>query len=412
MKFIILLFISHILLFSQEVEPEILKTLEDNYNSKYRVLLSEEERVLSGPFLHSSGYDWGKVRAGKNSKSIYESGNEIIRVHNGDTGFQAEILSIEKIVFEVSHAPTYKPFEAFSFDSTFSITLPANPNNFFKDIKINGMEFSPVRKIYFRPQLPGEYEIYFYFNSNAESVGEETRYTLKGHGVVPNMFLFHDDSGTEVTDGVIFEDVNPNDPLSFDSKTFKIENRPNNPDDGDSLTISSINWHINISNEISNPKNEPFVVDEQDILNKYGTKGNYPIIIGVNEFIEFDITFVGAEKKIYPAQFFVISDADRLGETGPYNGEMTIVGNSTASSVKYDKEMFSIYPNPANDKINIDLKDIGKIEIIDLEGNVIFKKDILKAGVNEIDISHFSSGTYIIKYYSNKEVYFNKFIKK
>lgn len=80
--------------------------------------------------------------------------------------------------------------------------------------------------------------------------------------------------------------------------------------------------------------------------------------------------------------------------------------------MKYDKEVFSIYPNPANDILNIELKDIGKIEIIDLEGNIIYRKDILKAGVNEIDISQFSNGTYIIKYYSNQEVYFNKFIKK
>lgn len=90
-----------------------------------------------------------------------------------------------------------------------------------------------------------------------------------------------------------------------------------------------------------------------------------------------------------------------------------MLGNAKFSSIVNSVEdVFSVYPNPANDMINIELKDIGKIEIIDLEGNVIYKKDILKAGVNEIDISQFSSGTYIIKYYSNQEVYFNKFIKK
>jgi len=423
MKFILLFYISQILLFSQEVEPEILKSLEDKYNSKYRVLLSEDEKknkVNNGPkspYIESQDHDWGKVRIDyQKQANIYMPINsDLITVYNTSSGQEAANLNVLSINFESVVSPTESidfSLEAFSFDINFSSYLPWNYNNYFKNIVISPNSNTPQRMIYFRPKKVGKYEVHYYFENDSEAPGEEKRWFLKGHGVVPNMFLYYDDSGTEVTDYVDFGEVNPNDTLSYNTKTLKIENRPNNPDDGDSLTISSIEWHNSISTEKNNPNNKPFVVDEQEILNKYGTDGDYPIIIRINESIEFDITFVGAEKAIYPTFFNVISDADELGETGPYNGKINLVGNSTASSVKYDKEVFSIYPNPANDILNIELKDIGKIEIIDLEGNIIYRKDILKAGVNEIDISQFSNGTYIIKYYSNQEVYFNKFIKK
>lgn len=424
MNFILLLFISHILLFSQEVEPEILKSLEYNYNSKYRVLLSEgeeKEKVYNGPkspYIESQDHDWGKVRIDylKQSNIYIPINSDLITVYNTSSGQEAANLNVLSINFESVISPTESidfALEAFSFDSNFSTYLPWNYKNYFKNIMISPNSNTPQRMIYFRPRKVGKYEVRYYFQNDSEAPGEEKRYILKGHGVVPNMILFHDDSGTEVTDDVIFGEANPNDPSSYKTKIFKIENRPNNPDDGDSLTISSIDWHINISNDKTNPNNKPFIVDEQEILNKYGTNGNYPIFIGINESIEFDITFIGKKVgSIYPTKFTVISDADERGESGLYNGEINIYGITAVSSVKYDKEVFSIYPNPANDMINIELKNIGKIEIIDLEGNIIYKKDILKAGVIEIDISQFSSGIYIIKYYSNQEVYFNKFIKK
>lgn len=82
--------------------------------------------------------------------------------------------------------------------------------------------------------------------------------------------------------------------------------------------------------------------------------------------------------------------------------EATIVGINAFSKIE-----FSIYPNPTSGSITINAKDIHKIEVIDMQGRVIYigKK-------TEIDLSAQPNGLYIIKVIHGDKTTTRKVIKK
>ncbi len=67
---------------------------------------------------------------------------------------------------------------------------------------------------------------------------------------------------------------------------------------------------------------------------------------------------------------------------------------------KTDELGFTVYPNPAKNKINIDLRDISEtvnIKFIDLAGREILKKNNVTAGnIETFDVSSFNRGLYFI----------------
>jgi len=66
----------------------------------------------------------------------------------------------------------------------------------------------------------------------------------------------------------------------------------------------------------------------------------------------------------------------------------------TISDVKKEYE-FSIYPNPVNDIIRINIQaDIEQIELFDIQGRTVF---IQKSNQKEISVNNLSPGIYIIK---------------
>jgi len=75
-------------------------------------------------------------------------------------------------------------------------------------------------------------------------------------------------------------------------------------------------------------------------------------------------------------------------------------------------EGFSIYPNPANEMINIncpDIHSVKQIQIFDILGQEVFKKEQF---VNSIDIKKLSTGIYQLKITNDRGVHTKKFIKE
>ena len=70
----------------------------------------------------------------------------------------------------------------------------------------------------------------------------------------------------------------------------------------------------------------------------------------------------------------------------------------------------SIYPNPAKDFIRIEnLKNISQITIYDVNGRLVGKE---KAVNNQINVSKYPVGNYILKIIADGETYSSKVIKK
>ena len=88
-----------------------------------------------------------------------------------------------------------------------------------------------------------------------------------------------------------------------------------------------------------------------------------------------------------------------------------VMCNSTAANNLYSNQSsISIYPNPANTSINIDIPSNtnSQITISNVMGEVIIKVD----NQNEIDISKLSNGLYILSVKQEQSVYTQKFIKQ
>ncbi|MCX6231984.1 MAG: T9SS type A sorting domain-containing protein [Bacteroidetes bacterium] len=115
------------------------------------------------------------------------------------------------------------------------------------------------------------------------------------------------------------------------------------------------------------------------------------------------------------------------------NGNVVLTGLSSFNS-KYDwttqllsdviltvsdinkKNDIQIYPNPAKDKLNINLEkfsDFRKttLSIYNIQGQLILQK-IVNQAVTEIDISHLAKGMYFIKIDNDSNLMLNKFVKE
>lgn len=73
--------------------------------------------------------------------------------------------------------------------------------------------------------------------------------------------------------------------------------------------------------------------------------------------------------------------------------------------------LFSIYPNPAQDQLTIRLNDNSshQIEIFDMLGKKIYSSTIQNVG--QVDVSSFNAGTYLVKLNSNHQSSTVRFIK-
>ncbi|NVO02890.1 MAG: SBBP repeat-containing protein [Bacteroidetes bacterium] len=77
---------------------------------------------------------------------------------------------------------------------------------------------------------------------------------------------------------------------------------------------------------------------------------------------------------------------------------------------------FTLFPNPANESISIELLNLlsavkNNISIYDVQGQILIEK-FFQSAKTEIDISNLSSGIYIVKIQNGDRFFFKKFVKE
>jgi hypothetical protein len=94
-----------------------------------------------------------------------------------------------------------------------------------------------------------------------------------------------------------------------------------------------------------------------------------------------------------------------------YEGEEPLITNINEAKL----EVLSIYPNPTNSTITIDLgesiTDNATIEIIDLLGKNLYLKEV-STKTNQINLEKFSNGIYIVKFSNSNGIITRKIIKE
>lgn len=64
----------------------------------------------------------------------------------------------------------------------------------------------------------------------------------------------------------------------------------------------------------------------------------------------------------------------------------------------FQKEILSVYPNPTNNVLKVNLSETGIITIINFEGKTVTSQQVSNAGVHTFDISHLPKGIYLCLY--------------
>ena len=87
------------------------------------------------------------------------------------------------------------------------------------------------------------------------------------------------------------------------------------------------------------------------------------------------------------------------------NGDIVIIDDliwAPGVSLEENRKVISIYPNPANNVLNVSkIVELGTLELIDMSGKILLTKEINHN--TKIDISTFKKGLYLINFKSKNQ---------
>ena len=104
------------------------------------------------------------------------------------------------------------------------------------------------------------------------------------------------------------------------------------------------------------------------------------------------------------------------GETANYKNELAAVGQLHIQNSPWDhfaEADMSIYPNPANDRIKLNVPGIEDVQLYIYNTSGQLMVDGREVDIQEsINIGHLEKGLYIVKVVSEGEVFTTKLIKQ
>lgn len=146
-------------------------------------------------------------------------------------------------------------------------------------------------------------------------------------------------------------------------------------------------WKLQLSNVSAPAIKGDNVVDNIEKVEVENALGTYTI----------QVSHKGTLTNINQAYSLIVSGFDEV-----------VLSNSSAV-----KNEFFVYPNPANDFLNIVSPNafINKYEIYDIQGRLVENTATIEENSLQIDLQSYSSGVYIIKIFSENETTIKKFTK-
>jgi len=86
------------------------------------------------------------------------------------------------------------------------------------------------------------------------------------------------------------------------------------------------------------------------------------------------------------------------GWPGTFFQRVNVCGNGTVGIKELSTESISVYPNPANDVVNVVLTDnIKSVELLNYLGQTVYKSTTVNMKFTKLDVSGFNSGAYFVK---------------
>lgn len=94
-------------------------------------------------------------------------------------------------------------------------------------------------------------------------------------------------------------------------------------------------------------------------------------------------------------------------------GEYTLAaGNAALSVLENAASQIKVFPNPVDDRLEIEVPEALSVELLDLSGKILLKKH-LESGSNELPMGKYPAGTYLLRFtLSQKQVHTVKVVKE
>ncbi len=94
------------------------------------------------------------------------------------------------------------------------------------------------------------------------------------------------------------------------------------------------------------------------------------------------------------------------------HGKNYLIRATAATLVKNVKQLrFSLYPNPAHNRISVVLPYNAQIQILTVDGKILLKQNAPRSGKYDLDISKLQPGIYLLRIQNSKAQYTREFIK-
>jgi len=130
------------------------------------------------------------------------------------------------------------------------------------------------------------------------------------------------------------------------------------------------------------------------------------------DWVEIDLSALGDADSVT----FEFSSSD-IGDFGINTPLQFCLDNITFATYingfaeNQKSSQFSVFPNPSNGLINLDLpsKEDGRIEVLDAIGRVVFSKSNVNE-IEQINLEKLSNGVYFVRLTTPLNIYTNKFI--
>jgi hypothetical protein len=123
----------------------------------------------------------------------------------------------------------------------------------------------------------------------------------------------------------------------------------------------------------------------------------YNNVVRLTNMFGFPYYSYYSSNPVYP-----IMSYDSSPSSGPYATLIEVSGGGVGIDENFVVNHMNLYPNPAQDKLNIRNDNFMKVdvEIYDMLGKLVKNKEqLLQGATTTVDISAYTSGLYVVKYH-------------
>ncbi|MEI7594726.1 MAG: Ig-like domain-containing protein [Bacteroidota bacterium] len=93
------------------------------------------------------------------------------------------------------------------------------------------------------------------------------------------------------------------------------------------------------------------------------------------------------------------------------NGDLCNTEFALTNSIVENNRVISIYPNPASDKLNVQVSENSKVQMYDMNGNQVIMEASINANQNQaLELNNLANGVYFVKIYNDSFVKMQKII--